>query len=396
MPQNLQAANFDYTDEGRWSSYFDTQMRNFAEKAKTLHDFRQELVRKCDGIPYDELQEQWDYSQVLLGGVNENGEYRERSLAKLYKELLGLHFENLKDVVEKQRQDISPSTKVVVGDTPFATFVAKALDKAETALQQAHENDVIYNPDVETEYDFYDLLSDQENFSQLLSDFMYRLQGVLPNYDEKALFIWTLDKTMNRYLSIAYPKLKDREPWEWLNDTFGLEPVFTPEIDETGENVEDREQQYTVYAYRNGSLGDTLTDLYQWVWDTFDGEVGESLRLVFPEVSNFKQEFVDKACDSLDQIGWTVPDDLNIIEKRERYSGNRGDTTKAEYHISGITLDSCNHVGYNTSGNRYINTEECNLSLLRILDDLAPGLFLLNGLKYELDINQQSLEVEKI
>lgn len=396
MPQSLKAATFDYTDEGRWSSYFDTQIRNFAEKAKALHEFRQELVRKCDGMPYDELQERWDYSQVLLGGVNENGEYRERSLSKLYKELLGLQFENLQEVVEKQRQDISPSTKVVVDDTPFATFVAEALDKAETALQQAHENDVIYNPDVGLEYNFYDLLSDQENVSELLSDFIYRLQGFLPNYDKKALFIWTLDKTTNRYLSIAYPKLKGREPWGWLDETFGLESVFVPEIDETGENVEDREQQYTVYAYRNRSLGDTLTDLYRLVWKVFDGEVRESLRLVFPEVPNFKQEFVDDAFDSLDQIGWTIPDDLNVVEESERYSGNRGDTTRAEYYISGITLDSCKHAGYNTSGNRYSNSEDCNLSLLRILDDLAPGLFLLNNLEYELDINQQSLEMEKL
>jgi len=396
MPQSLKATTFDYTDEGRWSSYFDTQLRNFVEEARALYEFRQELVRKCDGMPYDELQEQWDYSQVLLGGVGKNGDYRERSLAKLYNELLGLQFENLKDVVEKQHQDISPSTKVVVDDTPFATFVAGALDKAETALQQAQENDVIYNPDVETECDFYDLLSDQENFSQLLSDFIYRLQGILPNYDKKALFVWTLDKTTNRYLSIAYPKLKDREPWGWLDETFGLESVFVSEIDETGENVEDREQQYTVYAYRNGSLGDTLVDLYRLVWGAFDSEVRESLQLMFPEVPNFKQEFIDDAYDSLDQIGWTVPDDLNVVGESEKYSGNRGDTTKAEYHISGITLDSCNHAGYSTSGNQYSNSEDCNLSLLRILDNLAPGLFLLNGLKYELDINHQSLEVEKL
>jgi hypothetical protein len=117
---------------------------------------------------------------------------------------------------------------------------------------------------------------------------------------------------------------------------------------------------------------------------------------VFLEVPNFKQEFVDDAFDSLDQIGWTIPDDLNVVQESERYSGNRGDTTRAEYHISGITLDSCKHAGYNTSGNRYSNSEDCNLSLLRILDDLAPGLFLLNNLEYELDINQQSLEMEKL
>lgn len=395
MPQSLKAATFDYTDEARWSSYFDTQMRNVAEEAKALHKFRQELVRKCDGMPFDDLQEQWDYSQVLLGGVDENGEYRERSLAKLYNKLLGLQFENLKDVVEKQRQNISPSTKVVVDDTPFSKFVADALDKAETALKQAHENDVIYNPDVDAEYDFYDLLSDQENFTQLLTDLIYRLQAFLPNYSEKGLFVWTLDTTTNRYLSIAYPKLKDREQWNWLDNTFGLEAVFVPDFNETGENVEEREHQYTVYAYRDGSLGDTLTGLYQLVWESFDDDVRESLRLVFPDIPNFKQTFLDDAHDKLDQIHWELPDDFHIVRKGG-YSGNRGDTTRAEYQIDGITLDSCIHTGYSTSGNHYSKEEDCNLSLLRILDDLAPGLFLLHGLEYELEINQQSLEVEKL
>lgn len=397
MPQSLKATTFDYTDVMLWNGYLQ-EIQNFAEQAKALHEFRREIVRKCKNVPYDELQEQWDYSQVLLGGVNKNGEYRERSLAKLYKELLGLRFENVKEVVEKQLQDISPSTRVVVDDTPFATFVTEVLDRAETALQQAHESDerMIYNPDVEAEYDFYDILSDQENFSKLLSDFIRCLQDFLPNYDEKGLFIWTLDKATNRYLSIAYPKLKDRKSWGWLDKNFGLESVFVPEINETGENVEDREQQYTVYAYRDRSLGDTLTDLYQLVSQAFDDEVRESLRLVFPEVPNFKKEFVDDARDSLDRIEWTVPDNLNVVGENERYSGSRGDTTRAEYHISGIMLDSCEHAGYSTNRNRYSNSEDCDLSLLRILDDLAPGLFLLNGLKYELNIDQQSLEVKKL
>lgn len=34
---------------------------------------------------------------MLLGGVDENDEHRERSLAKLYNELLDLQLENLKD-----------------------------------------------------------------------------------------------------------------------------------------------------------------------------------------------------------------------------------------------------------------------------------------------------------
>jgi hypothetical protein len=407
MPQSIKATDFDTTDEGQWSPYFKNRMRGFAEEAKALHAFRQELVRKCDGMPFDKLQEQWDYSQVLLGGVNENGGYRERSLAKLYKELLGLQFTDLKDVVEKQRQDISPSTKVVVDDTPFANFVAKAAEEVETVLQQAQENDMIYDQEVGAEYDFHDLLSDQEKFAKLLSDFLYKLQNLLPNYNERALFVWTLPKTTNRYLSVAYPKLKDQKQWEWLDDTLGLEPIFVPDIDETGENVEELEQQYTVYDYRDNSIGNRLVEFHRLVWDAFDGEVRESLRLAFPDVPNFKKEFLEEAHDKLDNIGWNTwgrfsfelsgeETRLNFIGNDKKYSGKKGDSKKAEYRISGVRLDQFNYSGYSTSGNYSSGTMECNLSLLQVLDELSPGLFVLNGIEYELHISQSSLEVEKL
>ncbi|GGL64330.1 hypothetical protein GCM10009039_22750 [Halocalculus aciditolerans] len=407
MVQSLNAAPSDYTDENRWRSYFDNSIRTVAETAIALHEFRQELIRKCDGIPFNELQEQWDYSQVLLGGVDENGEYRERSLAKLYKEVLGLQFSDMTDMIEKQRQGISPSTKVVVEDTPFTNFVAESARTAEAILQQAEENDLVYSQDVDAEYDFYDLLSDQGKFTQMLSDFLYRLQDPLPNYNERALFVWTLPKTTNRYLSVAYPKLKDRKQWEWLDETFGLEPIFVPAIDESGEHVEERQEQYTVYDYRGQSLGERLVDFYELVWEAFDGDVRESLRLVFPDVPNFKEEFLEEAHTKLSNIGWDTPerltfqlsseeDSLTLVGSDDKYSSNRGDTTKAEYRVSGITLDQYEYRGYNTSGNRSSMSRECSLSLLRVLDELSPGLFLLNGLEYELHIDQGSLEVEKL
>jgi len=399
--------NFSYTNEEKWHDYF-RQIQRFVEEAKTLQEFRQELIRKCDGMPFDELQEQFDCSQVLLGGVNENGEYRERSLAKLYKELLGLQFENLTDVIEKQRQNISPSTTVIVEETPFITdFLSLAVPKAETALQLAHRNDLFDEPKIDVEYDFQDLLSNQESFSQLLTGFINHMQEFLPNYDRRALFIWTLDNVPNRYLSTAYPDFEDAGLKKWLNDIFGLEPVFVPDIKESGSTADQRKEQYTVYAYRDESLGDTLTTLYQLIWFRIDGDVRDSIELVFPEMPDFKQEFLNEADRALDQIDATTPrrttfelseidEDLSIVGNDENYSGKRGNTTQAEYHISGVTIDSYDYTGYTTSKNYRSHSGECDLSLLHVPDDLAPGLFLLNRLEIELDIDQNSMEVQKL
>lgn len=407
MPQSLKETNFDYTEERRWSGYFDNNIRNFVESAKAIQEFRKELVRKCDGMPFNELQEQWDYSQVLLGGVNENSEYKDKSLAKLYKELLGLQFEDLTEVVEKQRQDISPSTKVEVNETSFSNFVADILGRVETVLSQAENSNIIYGSEAEAEYNFHEILSDQEKLSDILTKFVYRLQKILPNYNNRALFIWTLPKTTKRYLSVAYPKLKDQESWEWLDEFLGLEQVFVPDIDEAGENVAEQEQQYTIYEYREGSIGDNLVNLYRKVWNEFDGQTRESLRLVFPEIPNFKQEFLNEAQDKLHQIGvntdrrltYELPNqekNLKLAGEDENYSGRKGNNDKAEYNISGVTINELNLSGRATSGNAQSYSRECNFSLFQVLDELSPALFLLKGLEYELYIDQESFEVESL
>lgn len=226
-----------------------------------------------------------------------------------------MQFENLKEVIEKRRQGILPSTKVIVEDTAFSDFVSEALESAENSLHEAEEKDIIFDSGIEAEYDFYDILSDQEKLTQLLTDFLHRLEETLPNYSSEALFIHSLDKTTHRYLSIAYPKLKDRGTWEWLDDAFGLEPIFVPEIEETGEQAEEKKKKkkYTVYSYSDNLIGEHTLNHYTLTWRSFDGEVRESLELAFQEVPNFKQEFIDKAKAELDKIGWEVPDGIKLV-----------------------------------------------------------------------------------
>lgn len=416
MPQRLKAVDFDYTDDIGWGDYFDNQVARLAETARILDEFRDELIRRCDGLHFDELQEEWDYSQILLGGVTEDGSYRDRSLARVYRDLFGLQVENVTEVIEKEREGITPSTTVIVEETQFSRFVSDISEKAEHILQIAEETGLIYSFDIEAEYNFYDILSDQENLMQLLSDFLHRLQEVLPNYNQKALMIWTLDMSLNRYLSVAYPKLKDRESWNWLDETFGLEPVFSPQIPEDDENAAEKEKQYTIYSYQEGSLGQSLVDLYVLVWDQFEDGLRDSLGAVFPEIPNFKADFIDEAEEKLRQIDWEMPDYLEVVsEKSEREHAEEtpsygGVTTQATYHISGIVIDELRKAGYSTSGNYSSDTrapiidwssdfsdkEKRDLGLLRVLDDLAPMLFLLEGVAYNLDIDEETLEVEKL
>jgi len=315
-------------------------------------------------------------------------------LAKVYSELFGFKPENVRDLIERVREDLPPSTKVLVEETKFISFVRDISSKVDTILEQAKEKGLIsdWEAEIEVEYNYYEILSDYKKLTEILSDFIRRLKDILPNYNQRSLFIWTLDKLTYRYMTAAYPKLKAREALDMLKDIFGLDVIFSPEMEGDPEEVRKKKEQYEIYSFLEGSLGRNLIELYKTIWEAFNDDVRNTLKIIFPEVSNLKEEFYEMAAQALRNINWKFPD-IYVVGKDLKYSGERGDTIQAEYQISGIMLTSCKYAGFSTSGNYSSFERECNIPLLQFLDELAPGIFLLNGLLFELDIKRNTLEV---
>jgi len=393
MSQAFKAVKFEYDQKSEWRFYF-SYIKDLAKSCKRIEEFWRELRRKCNGVPFKDLQEDWDYSSVLLGGVSADGTYKERSLAKVYSELFGFKPENVRDLIERVREDLPPSTKVLVEETKFISFVRDISSKVDTILEQAKEKGLIsdWEAEIEVEYNYYEILSDYKKLTEILSDFIRRLKDILPNYNQRSLFIWTLDKLTYRYMTAAYPKLKAREALDMLKDIFGLDVIFSPEMEGDPEEVRKKKEQYEIYSFLEGSLGRNLIELYKTIWEAFNDDVRNTLKIIFPEVSNLKEEFYEMAAQALRNINWKFPD-IYVVGKDLKYSGERGDTIQAEYQISGIMLTSCKYAGFSTSGNYSSFERECNIPLLQFLDELAPGIFLLNGLLFELDIKRNTLEV---
>lgn len=396
MSQKLKAIDFDYTKEDRFNFFFRNYVKDLLKNIKNILSFRDELRRKCNGIPFNQLQEEWDYGQVLLAGMDEDGEFKKNSLAKVYKELFGLHLSNPVELIEKISQGLTPDTEALVEETEFIGFLEQLQEKTEAVLEKAVEEGFTREEGVEPEYDFYDTLADQEILTKYLKDLIRSIGNVMPNYSERALFLWTLDKSTHKYLTIAYPKLKDEEDaWENLQERFGLSDTFVPEIDEDSETAQTRREQYTVYAYEENSLGERVLDLQKFIFKVFP-KVKTDLEMVFGEVPDITSEFEKEADKKLDRIGWGMP--IKTKGKDNKYKKTRGDTTEQKYFISGVIIPEKKYAGYSTkypNGNYNIRKKEVDLSLFKVLDDLSPGIFLLNGLRYELDINQEYLEVEK-
>lgn len=429
MAERLKTVDFEYNnfeqqDQG-WEAYFLDSLSNFVSSARKLHQFREELKRRCADLPFDKAQEQHDYQHILLGGVTDSGDFNERSLARMYSVLFGLHLESPSEALSRLHQEMTVNTTIRIEETEFSKFVADSLELAESILQEAAERVGDWTQEFSMDKDeslssinedeFYRLVDDSDALMEDFSEFLQRIQMILPNYDTRALFVWTLDKVPRFYLEKAYPDLvrsKDTEsnspedPFKQYGDYFGLKPVFRPEIDTATDADRRKKREYTVYAYAEGSLGRKLLNLYQLIWNAFDNGVRDSLSVVFTNVPNFKERFKSESNSKLGQIDWEFPEHIETVDTRETGQSDipaqTRVTVQAEYHIDGFSMPTCEvrrfrwDVKSRNESTRSHYTEDCDIAISQYFNKLSPLLFLLNGLEYELEIDQESAELVQL
>ena len=367
--QRFEAVTFNYSNLDEWRSYF-KEVKEIAKNCKVIENFWNELKRNCDGLTFKDLQEEFDYSTVLLGGVTPDGEYKERSLAKVYADLFGFKPENIHDLIEKLKRDLQPTTKVVVNETEFIRFVRNVLNKVSSIINQAVSKGLI-DSDVDVKVDYKDILSDYKKLIEILENFVNNLAKILPNYNQKSLFVWTLDKLTYRYMTTAYPKLRD-ENFEVVKDVLGLEVIFSPDVED-----ENTKREYEIYSYHDGSIGRELVELFKYVWKEFTDKPysirQKYLSLIFPNIPNFALDFCKASVNALKSIGYKFPD---------MQYGNR---KYSEYEVDDLTLRYVG--GLNLPNNRTV------LSLIDVLDCLAPAVMLLNGLQFDLEIYGSNVKI---
>lgn len=383
--QRFEAVTFNYGNLDEWKSYFE-EIREVAKSCKVVEEFWNELKRRCDGLTFKDLQEEFDYSTVLLGGVDSSGEYKERSLAKVYAVLFGFKPESIHDLIEKL-----PTTKIIVEETEFIRFVRNVLNKVSSILSQAESKKLIDSTDVDVEVDYKGILSDYKKLIKILEDFINNVAKILPNYNQKSLFVWILDKLTYRYMTTAYPELRDEQVFGVVGDVLGLDVIFSPDVKD-----ERTKREYEVYSYRGGSVGRELVELFKMIWNYFDSESNrKKLSLIFPEIPNPKNEFLEMVTNALRSIGWKLPDYIVLVGARTKLYDLNVEVKSAKHKIRGTTITDC-HILYKNLSTHKVSTryysadEKINRSILSFLDDLSPMLFLLHGLKYSMVIDKDT------
>ncbi|MDI6811494.1 MAG: hypothetical protein QMD80_07495 [archaeon] len=345
----------NYADKGEWKKFVEDYVIPLRDSAEALVEHWRYLKREIEGVEIDGMEE--DLKKILLGGVDDEGNYLEFSVAKFYKDFFGVSLSvELPKYVTAVKEG---ATKGIKGMVQAQTYYpgAKATHSIKFILDVAEQTKKIANIALSkgiidtaagssSGIKHEELLMNPEAVVEDIGDFYNRCAKIAPNYNDYSLFILTIRSITRRYLEEAYPQFKDK--FSELQPFFGLVPLFEP-------NIEDRTRkaEYTIWYLPEGSFGGEIRKLYEMVWD-YSSKFKDLLLQYFEGITDLKKEFIEDAKIS-------VTGTITEIFKIERLLSSRHTLT---FH--GQWISSIEPYSYNLKE---------PTSLMHVLDDVMPFLF---------------------
>ena len=141
---------FDYTDENEWKNWIGEKFLPLHKQLSIILKLRENL----ENILKTNLKEAFSQryiQEILLGGITKEGEYTQNSLAKLYKDALGIYI-NPKEWVAYCRIGLNPVENGIeceFEDTPFLTFITRMKELVEEISSKIElEPQVVENKEI--------------------------------------------------------------------------------------------------------------------------------------------------------------------------------------------------------------------------------------------------------
>jgi len=178
-----------------------------------------------------------------------------------------------------------------VSESPFINFVSEVAMQTKKIENIASSKGIIEEHSGAVEHEEGDFVRNPEEVIKLVENFYNNCAKVTPNYNEYSLFILTIRTITRRYLEAAYPEFKER--FEELRQFFGLEPLFTPKLEDS-----ETKQKYTIWHLPEGSFGGEIKKLYEIIWD-YNRKLKEYLSQYFDGIVDLKKEFFEMAKNSI-------------------------------------------------------------------------------------------------
>ena len=364
--------SFDYTNTEEWRNFVKSQILPLHKSISKIVKLRENIEESLSNNLSDLIRNNTNIKQILIGGVDENGDYKPDSLARVYKEFLGVSI-NTREWVFLCKQpgiDTAESIKCNFADTPFLQLVKDIKEIIEKLFllieidsQEISKNEV-------KDDEIKEILENPEKIVGELKTIYDSLVSISANHSYHTFFIINTRCIPRYYIEQAYPKLKDR--FEEVSEFLGLEPKFVPVVKE-GEI----KRNPTLWGHKEDGFAALIYKLNGIIWGHFEKEEFRKIFEFVAIVRNLKQEYCEKMNRKLSEIDWSFP---NYISPNMN-GGGGSPYWYREYEIDGIWLSKCYE---EPSWSRYSEREVefDGKSLIELFNDISPAL-LLGKIYYE-------------
>jgi hypothetical protein len=382
------SSNIAYWDRDAWSRFIKDSIIPLHDHAQRLINFYSYLCN-FNNQPVNKVFKEWSGAEkALLGGVefdenNYQAQYSERSLAKIYKELLGFSV-NINAYFSYKIQGLEPNILCTVEEEKsIMSNVKNILSITFKIIDLAIRSNLIEQHDSNANID--DLIAKPENIvDELYRLFSEKCMHITVGYNDYMNFVWSIRKITRKYLYALYPELKDKDKFEAIKEILGLNTLFKPEVED-----EKLKEEYEILAFLDfgsllnnkgidPSLGGLLCKLNLNIWYIFKW-FNYQLGLLAEPLPYLSREYFEHINEEL-KTKWSS----SVITERiiSYYLTSHGsswpDEEYTELYISGPLIKSATvhyHLPPSLQDKKQsYRIDELNAPLFIVLDELMPAV----------------------
>ena len=247
-----------YWDVDEWRKYIKESIGEIYNFTSTLMELRELLESYVDKDLGEVIDEDERLLPFFVGGIDTRGIYVEESLAKLVKNVVGVHVDpaSVSGAISLYGADGYKKVKVEATEPSFYLFV-KVLNLVTKEI--LNQSGVKPN---DREVTLRNILEHPETLLDVLKGLYDALLKFSANHNYYTFFIMSTRGLHKKYLVLAYPKLRNKETFRKISEFLGIIRLFSPSVDD-----EVYKEAYTVFGYEPGKIGDLIWRLQVILWN---------------------------------------------------------------------------------------------------------------------------------